>query len=294
MGPPPGMFPPVQGTPASSSLAQTLAEAAGAGAPQALGPPLALGASGLAATAAAGNAGKAQGKGKNDSEDMKLCKQMIVQLESRVRFLEAIILTKVIIPITFAPYITAMNVLRNYQAAASADPTGHGLGPPHPHMFYHFLEQLVLLPLDPGLDIGIKSRMLSMLLLAVQLHLLDAEAVDIFVPYFTIHQLGGGNSNKAMVTFHIRGTVALPAQEHVPEMTRLAMAAVQSKNYDEVMLQLPHCFTMEDSIPYAAARGHEIQRILLTLLSTLGGTKPAGRAPPGGTVKKWRGRAAQA
>ena len=187
--------------------------------------------------------------------------------------------------------MTAMQVLRNYQAAAAADPTGHGLGPPHPHMFYHFLEQLVPLPLDEGLDSGIKARMLSMLLLVIQLHHLDAEAVDCFVPYFPIHQLGGDNSSKAMVTFHIRGTVSLTPPEHVPEMTRLAIEAVNTKNYDQILQQLPHCFTLQDTIPYAASRGHEIQRVLLTLLSTLGGTKPAGRAPPGGVVKKWRGRA---
>jgi len=171
-----------------------------------------LGGAGLGAGASAA-AGSAAGGTHSQAQELTLCKQLILQLESRLRYLEHILLLKLVVPILFPPFQAALTTLKNYQTAAASNPRGHGLGPPHPHMFYYFLQALVMMPMAQNSDQGLRGRMLALLLLCVHIQKLSADAVDAFVPYFTIHQL----STPGMTDRHDNDT---HQREHMPTPRR--------------------------------------------------------------------------
>ena len=118
--------------------------------------------------------------------------------------------------------------------------------------------------------------------------------MDLFLPYFTVHQLTTpGQTNKGMITIFIRGSTCIPAGADVDALAAKAVDAITKADFTDVIAEIPRAFTVEDGVPYAAQRGHEFQRIIGSVLSTLGGTRTVGRAPPGGMAKN-RSRASSA
>ena len=308
LGPSSAQPPPAPGSGAASgSGGAGAAAAAGAPAPpQAIAPttqaaqaqiapqaaPLTLGAAGLGAQPPQGGGPPGNAGGAQPGAELTLCKQLVIQLESRLRFLEAILLLKIIIPTTFPPYQAALATLRNYQAAASAAPFTHGYGPPHPHMFLFFLQSLVLMTIPLSSDAGLKGRMLALLLLVVQMQTMSSEeVVDQFIPYFTVHEMTApGFQGKAMVTLHARGTLDIPTGIDVDTLSATVIAAINARDFTAVHAEISRSFSIQDGVPYAAQRGLELQRILNSVLCSLGGTRPVGRAPPGGPARKLKGR----
>ena len=158
-------------------------------------------------------------------------------------------------------------------------------------MFLHFSQALVLMPLDPTVDQGIKGRMLALLLLTAHLQPLSADDVDLFLPYFTAHQLSTpGQTHKGMITIHLKGTTSVPGGADVDELSVKAIDAVTRADFSQVQAECARAFHIEDGVPYASQRGHEFQTILGSVLSTLGDTRTVGRAPPGGVAKKIKGK----
>ena len=216
---------------------------------------------------------------------------LIAQLESRMRFLESIILLKAQAPLQVAFIQFPLATLKNYQTATTADPYNHGLGPPHPHMLLAFLQQLAVHPLPQGTDNGLRARALTVLLFTLQISTMTAAQVDDICPFFAIHELAGASTaGKVMVSWHIRGTVSIPDQEQVEELTVRALAAHASRDPSEIMQDIYRSFTIADGIPVATAKPLELQRILMSILCTSGCTRPIGRAPAGGPVRIVRGK----
>ena len=307
LGPSSAQPPPAPGQgAASASGGAGVAAAAGAPAPpQALAPaaqpqqaqvapqvaPLTLGAAGLGAQPPPGGGPAGNAAAATPGAELTLCKQLCIQLESRLRFLEAILLLKIIIPVTFPPYQAALATLRNYQAAASAAPFTHGYGPPHPHMFLFFLQSLVLMNIPIASHAGLKGRMLALLLLVVQMQTMSSEEVDQFIPYFTVHEMTApGFAGKAMVTLHARGTLDIPHGIDIDTLSSTVIAAINARDFAAVHAEIGRSFSIQDGVPYAAQRGLDLQRILNSVLCSLGGTRPVGRAPPGGPARKLKGR----
>ena len=283
------------GTAAAGSGAPALAIAPAAPPQQAQAAPpvapLTLGAAALGAQPPPGGGPAGNGAAATPGAELTLCKQLCIQLESRLRFLEAILLLKIIIPVTFPPYQAALATLRNYQAAASAAPFTHGYGPPHPHMFLFFLQSLVLMNIPIASDAGLKGRMLALLLLVVQMQTMSSDDVDQFLPYFTVHEMTApGFAGKAMITLHARGTLDIPHGIDIDTLSSTVVAAINARDFGPVTAEIGRSFTIQDGVPYAAQRGLDLQRILNSVLCSLGGTRPVGRAPPGGPARKLKGR----
>ena len=158
-------------------------------------------------------------------------------------------------------------------------------------MFFYFLQSLVLMPMAQNSDQGLRGRMLALLLLCVHIQKLSADAVDAFVPYFTIHQLSTpGMTDRGMITIHLKGSTCLPRGDDLDALTKKAQQAVETGSFDEVSNVVQRAFAVEDGIPYSVQRGHDFQNIVSSILSVLGGTRTVGRAPTGGAVKKLKGK----
>ena len=220
-------------------------------------------------------------------------KTLIQQLESRMRFLESIILLKLQAPLAIAFIQFPMATLRNYTTATTANPYAHGLGPPHPHMLLAFLQQLVVHPLPNGSDEGLRARALTLLLFTLQISTMTGAEVDDICPYFAIHELAGAaqqTSAKVMLSYHLRGTVSIPDADQLADLTTRALAAHHAHDATSILPDIGRSFVITDGIPVATAKPLELGRILLSVLSCCGCTKPVGRAPAGGPVRIVRGK----
>jgi len=227
------------------------------------------------------------------SEQLKAMQTLIQQLESRMRFLESIILLKLQAPLA-VPYIQfPMATLRNYTTATTANPYAHGLGPPHPHMLLSFLQQLVVTPLPNGSDAGLRARALTLLLFTLQISLMTGAQVDDICPYFAIHELAGAAQPaqaKVMLSYYLRGTVSIPDEDQLADLTTRALAAHNARDPSTILPDISRSFTITDGIPVATAKPLELGRILLSVLSCMGCTKPVGGAPAGGPARIVRGK----
>ena len=224
------------------------------------------------------------------AEQVKALQQLVGQLESRMRFLESILLLKVSAP-TQAAYIQyPLATLKNYQTTTLADPFNHNLGPPHPHMLLAFLQQLATVPQPQGTDAGLQARALVILLFTLRISTMTAAEVDDICPYFAIHELAGSLQGKVMVAWHLRGTVSLPDGPQVEELQARARAAHEARDASSIWADIGRSFVITDGIPVATARPLDLQRILLSLLCTNGCSRPVGRAPAGGPVRILRGK----
>lgn len=238
---------------------------------------------GMAPPAAASRTGPAG----NDS-DLEIAKQMILQLESRVRHLEAITMEKVQVRVDYPPYVAAMAALKHYQTQAQANPTGHGLGPPHPHMFMAFLKEMIVQPYSGNLDPGIRGRILVFALMASKISTFTADQVDIMLPYFTLWDLTGPHSTGyAMISYHLRGTTMMPDGADLDDLTTKAIQAVNSQDWTAVVCDVDRAFVFADGLPVApGVGGTNLGRALSSVLCTTGGTRPTGRAPASGKSRK--------
>ena len=225
------------------------------------------------------------------AEQVKALQNLVTQLESRMRFLESIILLKVQAPLQVAFIQYPLATLKNYQTTTTADPYNHGLGPPHPHMLLAFLQQLATHPQPQGTDPGLQARALTILLFTLRISTMTAAEVDDICPFFAIHELAGAAmAGKVMISWHIRGTVSLPDAQQVADLQQRAQAAHVARDPSPIVADIQRSFTITDGIPVATARPLELQRILLSLLCANGCTRPVGRAPAGGPVRIVRGK----
>jgi len=297
-----GLMPQTLAVPGQASGAAGGSSGSGGAAPgtPAVPPPLAAGAPALTLGAGAialqglpapqgppGNAGLVN----LTAEQVKALQQLVAQLESRMRFLESIILLKVSAPLQVAFIQYPLATLKNYQSTTQADPYNHNLGPPHPHMLLAFLQQLATHPQPQGTDIGLQARALVILLFTLRIATMTAAEVDDICPYFAIHELAGSAmQGKVMVSWHIRGTVSLPDGQQVEELQLRARAAHEARDASPILADIQRSFTITDGIPVATARPLDLQRILLSLLCTNGCNRPVGRAPAGGPVRIIKGK----
>ena len=225
------------------------------------------------------------------AEQVKAMQGLIAQLESRMRFLESIILLKAQAPLQVAYVQFPLATLKNYQTATTADPYNHGLGPPHPHMLLAFLQQLAVHPLPHSTDHGLRARALTILLFTLQISTMTGAQVDDICPFFSIHELAGAaTAGKVMISWYIRGTVSIPAQDQVEDLATRALAAHRARDPSAIMPDILRSFVIADGIPVATGKPLELGRILLSLLCAVGCTRPIGRAPAGGPVRIVRGK----
>ena len=285
------------GAGATSSASGALPGVAVAPDVAAVAPPLAtLGAGALilADNAPAVAAGNGHAAPPNYEQMFKEMRQLCIQMESRLRFLEGILISKFSMVATVLAVVNTLAALANYNRVTLADPRGHTLGPPHPHLLLAFLTSLVRTPLPQGTDEGVRGRMLVMMLLLTKMSTMTGAEVDEFAPYFCIFSVQGADhtsaalAGKVFICFHIRGTANIPTGADVDDLAARATQAIATNNPASIMGDISRSFVFTDGIPVAAqpAGALEISRMLGTIICSTGGTRPVGRAPPGGPVRK--------
>ena len=131
----------------------------------------------------------------------------------------------------------------------------------------------------------------SLYCVIINININIAAQVDDLCPFFAIHELAGAvTAGKVMVSFHLRGTVSIPDRDQLEDLSTRALAAHTARDPTSIMPDIFRSFAITDGIPVATARPLELGRILLSILCTIGCTRPVGRAPPDGPVRIVRGK----
>ena len=219
-------------------------------------------------------------------------KRLLLQLEARIRTLEACAMTSMRIRADYPAVAAALAAADAYYEAAGVAPDSHGLGAPQPLIFAAFMQRLASTPLPANVDSGIESRMVAILLLV--LHIMGApfEGIPLYLNHFSVARLPPAQDGTiyATISFSIDGSLSLPAGAQLEEIKAQANSAFAPKSWEAVRGQTDNCFTMEDGAPlYAGARGYSIERILVTILACTGATK-SGRLARGGAARAVAGK----
>ena len=239
-------------------------------------------------TSLGGEGGGAQahpGRSASQSE-LNLLRRIVLQLEARIRVLEAIAFITVKMNPDHPAVVAALAAKEAYFAAASVDPQNHGQGAPHGLTAAAFLRALATTPLPQGLDAATRGRFAAIFLMTAQLLRLPFENVFCYCDHFQVVTVPiDGGKHMALVQFSFSGTLSLPDPSQLDAVIAIIEKAYKVGEWQPVISSADMCFTYEDGIPYGSgARSHEINRVLTTVLCTAGGVK-ATKAPRGGAAK---------
>jgi len=232
--------------------------------------------------------GAAQGHpGRSAStSELNLLRRIVLQLEARIRVLEAIAFITIKMNPDHPAVVAALAAKEAYFAAAKIDPQNHGQGAPHGLTAAAFLRALATTPLPSGLDAATKGRFAAIFLMTAQLLRLPFENVFCYCDHFQVATVPiEGGRHMALVQFCFAGTLSLPDPAQLDAVIATIEQAYKAGEWGPVIASADLCFTYEDGIPYGSgARAHEINRVLTTVLCSAGGVK-ATKAPRGGAAK---------
>jgi len=232
------------------------------------------------------------GSGRAHQQEMAAMKRLLLQLEARIRTLEACAMTSMRIRADYPAVAAALIAADAYYEAAGVAPDSHGLGAPQPLVFAAFMQRLASTPLPPNADSGIEARMVAVLLLVLHIMGSPFEAIPLYLNHFAVARLPPTQDGTvyATVSFSIEGTLSLPSAQQLEDIKAQANAAFASKSWETVRAQINNCFTVEDGAPlFAGVRGFSVERVLVTILSFTGATK-SGRLARGGAARAVAGK----
>ena len=217
----------------------------------------------------------------------KALTRLALQLESRVRFLEAIVLTQVTAQGSWPPVQEADRTLKWYLSQVKGAPQ-HTLGSPHPHVFGAFLRCLGTLSMDPeSMPTELLQRILCMRMLSIALDNIPLNDISGFVRHFQV-QRNYGSADTWRVIWHIDGYMNLPAPTRCIDFFQVLKSGSSS---DRNNLVAEHV-VMVDFCPKGATdhRVTAVSKILLSLMCQCGATRITGRAPPGAAARTLKGK----
>jgi len=217
--------------------------------------------------------------------------KLVLQLEARIRSLEASMYITMFVPMAHRAVVEMMLALRTYQAITKEHPFDHGLGGAEGVLFLALLKGLVNTPLAPSVDLGIESRMAALCLLYATILAMPPAMIGEFATHLVVAELQGARKGFAIVSFKVDGSMTLPMiPEHLQLCRAAAAAAFETNSIAELLKLAPRSFTMEDGEPVAVGTAISVQKIITTLVSTTGGSRAVGRAPASGQARVVKGK----
>jgi len=235
--------------------------------------------------------GGAPAQATRGSAEYAALRRLCLQLEARVRQLEAAVYTTVKMSPTHPAVLAATATKDAYFVAAGLNPRGHGQGPPHGLVASAFLKALAMTEAPTGLDPMTMARFAVVFLVTARLLAAPFEMVLNYVDHFNVAVVPTADTQSiAIVQFAIQGTVSLPDPGQLDALLVTIRAAFTSGDFQPVFEAADKAFVLEDGVPYASgARAHDLSRILTTVLCCSGATK-ATKAPRGGAAKALAGK----
>jgi len=235
--------------------------------------------------------GGAPAQGTRGNAEVAALRRLCLLREARVRQLEAAVYTTVKMSPLHPAVVAATATKDAYYVAAGLNPRGHGQGPPHGLVASAFLKALAMAEIPTGLDPMTMARFAVVFLVTARLLAGPFDLVLNYVDHFNVAVVPTADTQSiAIVQFAIQGTVSLPDAAQLTQLIATIKASFSSGDFNPVFAAADSSFLMEDGIPFAAgARGHDICKVLTTVLCSAGATK-ATKAPRGGAAKALAGK----
>ena len=218
-------------------------------------------------------------------------RRMLLQLDARTRAAERILFSSVTVPTSHLGVVAGLGALRQYNVLTKAKPTDHGLGGSEGMVGAAFLSGTCCVELPPTVDLAVKQKYAAILLLTSKVMGMGPTAAQEFIEHFVVVELSGRMQGQALVAFAIKGTFTLPLDDaEVTLCINEAKNAVLTNNFTSLTALASQSFEMEDGMPVACSKPRPIQRTLLSLLASTGGTVPSGKAPRSAAARKIKGK----
>jgi len=307
-------YPKTIGTQLAKASGNVVAAVVGAGAPE--GPPARVAAGkgeaeGGAAAPAAGatvqsllaqldevvkGEGEAADEGKGGGKggvNNKVVMAILVQLDARLRDLEALAYTVAIMSASHLAAVGGLRVADGYRKAVRAKPKTHGLGSATPLVALSFLSGVV----EAGLtatqreDPAVFARYLAVTMFTAFLRAVPAGQIEAVVRHFFVVEAYVEDTVKLI--YNIEGTMAIPSTTEEATQVETAIREAESTQKDDAVVRVAaQYFTYEDLTCTGppGRKSYAISKILRTLLCSTGANIPSSRPPPGPLIRKIRRR----
>ena len=183
----------------------------------------------------------------------------------------------------------ALSAGSTYASAVRNSP-GHTWGSPHLHIFAACIESVTMTEPPAGGDAGLRCRWWSLKMLRVLFQEQTMEGVGTWVRSFRASKMYKQKDKPQMarIAFHIAGETRVP---EAAELATLEAECVEKASLAEARLEIANRFTtLVDDVPVAARgrRSVPIQRLLVSILCCMGGSRKTGKAPRGALAYKLR------
>ena len=119
------------------------------------------------------------------------------------------------------------------------------------------------------------------------------DALCCYLTHFSVAALPPNEAGvvTALVSFSIEGDLSLPDANQLAAVVEAVEQAHAAADSAPMQQHVDRCFSYVDGVPsHTGGRPHQLDRVLCTLISVLGGTRSVSRAPQGGAAKRLGGR----
>ena len=217
---------------------------------------------------------------------------MLVQLDARLRAAEACLYTSAFAPTNTRLSQDPVGALGVWLAAVKQDPQKHGLGGAEGLVGLALLRGISATQVPPTADRALLSRHSALIILYAALRETQPLELGEFIEHMGAADLQGNRKGWTLLSWRFNGRINLPVSDEDITTCQAATAQALAINSFEPILKLvSKCMDISDGeIRPAAPPGIPIDKVVLSIICQLGGTKNIGRAPPGALINNVKGR----
>ena len=235
---------------------------------------------------------EAKGGGKGVVNN-KVVMAILVQLDARLRDLEALAYTVAIMGASHQAAAGGLHVADGYRRAVKAKPKTHGLGSATPLVALAFLSGVVEAGLTAAQreDPAVFARYLAITMLTAFLRKVPAGQVEAIIRHFFVVEAYVEDTVK--VIFHIEGTMTIPVSIEETAAVEKAIAEAEAEGKDDAVVRAAAQYFSYEDLTCTGPPGRKayaLSKILRTLLCSTGARVPSSRPPPGPLIRKIRRR----
>ena len=154
-----------------------------------------------------------------------------------------------------------------------------------------FLNGVCKRPLPDGTDQGIQARMAGVVMLCRVFQPMTPVIISQTIKHFVVVHLQGERQGQALVVFHLAGRISLPTTSTDVATARTAVESAFATSCQELDAMIGRAFSLDmgEAIP-SGATSISLNKMLLAVLCSTGGTRPESRAPRGGVFRNMKGK----
>jgi hypothetical protein len=216
--------------------------------------------------------------------------KLVAQMEARIRDLEAATLDTMFCKANHPVAISSLRAGQQYaedvRRRKAEGEDGSGAGPPHLRISTAAWAALANTQLPNGADMGLKMRAAATMMMAFAYDCQTAEQVACSLKHFRLRELyvRDGEEPRVVMAFKFEGEMGLPDAGDVDAIIAEMRSTDKARKLSVINAHMDWVDGFPESVH--AKKRIFVQRLFLSMMAALGGSKTMGRAPQAYAVKQ--------